>query len=51
LEAENISVTGGGSQTGGLQRWGDYSSVSVDPVDECAFWYTTEYVKSTSSFN
>ena len=24
-------------------RWGDYSSMSVDPVDDCTFWYTTEY--------
>src|SRR5207244_11319929 len=24
-------------------RWGDYSSMSVDPSDGCTFWYTTEY--------
>ena len=24
-------------------RWGDYSAMSVDPVDDCTFWYTTEY--------
>jgi uncharacterized repeat protein (TIGR01451 family) len=23
------------------QRWGDYSAMSVDPVDDCTFWYTT----------
>lgn len=22
-------------------RWGDYSAMSVDPVDDCTFWYTT----------
>jgi uncharacterized repeat protein (TIGR01451 family) len=22
------------------QRWGDYYSMSVDPVDDCTFWYT-----------
>lgn len=22
-------------------RWGDYSALSVDPVDDCTFWYTT----------
>lgn len=25
-------------------RWGDYSSMNIDPVDDCTFWYTTEYV-------
>jgi hypothetical protein len=24
-------------------RWGDYSSMAIDPVDDCTFWYTTEY--------
>jgi hypothetical protein len=24
-------------------RWGDYSGMSVDPSDDCTFWYTTEY--------
>ena len=24
-------------------RWGDYSNLTVDPVDDCTFWYTTEY--------
>ena len=25
-------------------RWGDYSSMTVDPVDDCTFWYTQEYL-------
>lgn len=24
-------------------RWGDYSAMTVDPIDDCTFWYTTEY--------
>ncbi|HEX9037436.1 MAG TPA: hypothetical protein VF808_10645 [Ktedonobacterales bacterium] len=51
MEAENLVFTGGGSQTGTLHRWGDYSSMSVDPVDGCTFWYTTEYLASSGSFN
>lgn len=31
-----------GSQTG-YTRWGDYSSMAIDPADDCTFWYTTEY--------
>ena len=35
-------IAGGGSQ-GSLNRWGDYSAMSVDPADDCTFWYTSEY--------
>ena len=46
-QAETTLVTGGGSQTscfgGTCTRWGDYSAMTVDPVDDCTFWYTTEY--------
>lgn len=51
MEAETTLLTGTASQTGSLHRWGDYSSMSVDPVDDCTFWYTTEYIPSTGSFN
>ncbi len=51
LEAEATIKAGAGSQTGSLNRWGDYSSIAIDPVDECTFWYTNEYLKSTGSFN
>jgi hypothetical protein len=27
-------------------RWGDYSSLVIDPVDDCTFWYTNEYYKT-----
>lgn len=27
-------------------RWGDYSALTVDPNDDCTFWYTTEYMVS-----
>ena len=40
---------GTGSQTG--NRWGDYSAISVDPVDDCTFWYTQEYYLTVSDFN
>lgn len=34
-----------------FNRWGDYSDMTVDPVDDSTFWYTTEYYDTTSSFN
>ena len=42
---------GTGSQTDTISRWGDYSDMTVDPVDDCTFWYTQEYYATTSSFN
>jgi subtilase family serine protease len=51
MEAETIIHTGSGSQTGGLSRWGDYTSMAIDPVDDCTFWYTNEYLPSNGSFN
>src|SRR5438552_17432969 len=42
---------GTGSQVGTSSRWGDYSDMTVDPADDCTFWYTTEYYDTTTSFN
>ncbi|HSE12673.1 MAG TPA: hypothetical protein VLB69_08565, partial [Rudaea sp.] len=52
MQAEASLVEGGGSQTGSnLSRWGDYSAMTVDPVDDCTFWYTTEYLTANGAFN
>jgi len=32
-------------------HWGDYSTLAVDPKDDCTFWYTTEYVPLSSTTN
>jgi hypothetical protein len=42
---------GTGSQLDTVSRWGDYSDMTVDPVDDCTFWYTQEYYEVDSSFN
>jgi hypothetical protein len=42
---------GTGSQSGSGNRWGDYSSLTVDPVDDATFWFTSEYYSSTTSYN
>ncbi len=51
LEPETQLVSGNGSQTGTLSRWGDYSAMTVDPVDDCTFWYTQEYINTNGTFN
>ena len=46
---EGTIIQGTGSQQGTGSRWGDYSSMSVDP-NGCTFWYTTEYYPGTGKF-
>jgi Carboxypeptidase regulatory-like domain/S-layer homology domain len=48
---ENIFLAGTGSQVDSFSRWGDYSNMTVDPVDDCTFWYTQEYYQDNSSFD
>jgi hypothetical protein len=50
-QGEGVLVNGTGSQSGGLNRWGDYTSLNIDPSDDCTFWYTNEYLATTGSFN
>ena len=45
LGNETIVFDGPASQQG-TSRWGDYSQLTVDPADECTFWYTAEYVRA-----
>ena len=53
LESEVTLLAGTGSQSssgvcaGGCDRWGDYSSLTVDPTDDCTFWFTESYIKTT----
>ncbi len=49
LQNEVTLQAGGGVQINGGNRWGDYSSMNVDPSDDCTFWYTSEYYASTSA--
>jgi hypothetical protein len=43
MESEDFIINGTGTQIG-HSRWGDYSAMSVDPADDCTFWFTTEYM-------
>ncbi len=46
-----VIINGSGVQVQSFKRWGDYSSMSVDPADDCTFWYTNEYYAASGSFN
>ena len=42
-QGEGVVINGDGVQTTTNSRWGDYTSMNIDPVDDCTFWYVNEY--------
>ena len=40
---EGTIINGSGVQRTTNSRWGDYTSMNVDPTDDCTFWYVNEY--------
>jgi hypothetical protein len=32
-------------------RWGDYTSMTIDPFDDCTFWYVGQYFTSASNWS
>jgi hypothetical protein len=51
LGSESFVMDGGGSQMTTLARWGDYSTISVDPVDGCTMVFTTEFIPANGTYN
>ena len=51
LGNETTILVGSGIQTATLTRWGDYSTISVDPVDGCTMVFTTQYQPANGNFN
>lgn len=47
---ERRGFTGTGSEAGAYGRWGDYSDLTVDPTDDCTFYYTNEYYGTTGQW-
>src|ERR1041384_1358424 len=54
-QTETQLIAGAASQTNNnqkgnpVQRWGDYTAMSVDPADDCTFWYTNQYYSSQTN--
>ena len=40
---EGTIINGTGVQLTANSRWGDYTDMTVDPTDDCTFWYVNEY--------
>ena len=46
-QGEGSIINGTGSQTGGGSRWGDYTAMDIDPVDDETFWFINQYIPTT----
>jgi hypothetical protein len=46
---QQVFFASGGSQLSSSHRWGDYSSMNIDPADDESLWFTSEYYPSTTS--
>ena len=44
---EGVIINGTGVQLTTNSRWGDYTSMNIDPTDDCTFWYVNEYYQTT----
>jgi hypothetical protein len=44
-----VDIQNGGGSQENSPYWGDYSSMTVDPVDDCTFWYVNEYLTSNET--
>ena len=51
LGNETEAKAGPGVQTPSLSRWGDYSTISVDPVDGCTMVFTSQYQPANGNYN
>ena len=51
LGNETTIKVGPGVQTPSLSRWGDYSTISVDPVDGCTMVFTSQFQPADGNFN
>ncbi len=45
---EGTIINGTGVQLTTNSRWGDYTDMTVDPTDDCTFWYVNEYYTAAS---
>jgi hypothetical protein len=50
MGTEASIVAGSGYQLDSSGRWGDYSTMDIDPTDDCTFWYTQEYYQTADIF-
>ena len=47
LTGGEVTLADGAAAQTQFSRWGDYSALSVDPVDGCTFWFTSMFSPSS----
>lgn len=50
MENEEVLVNGSGAQLNSFGLWGHGGTMSVDPVDDCRFWTSQQYIAVTGAF-
>ncbi|RLD56434.1 MAG: hypothetical protein DRJ05_11325, partial [Bacteroidetes bacterium] len=48
MDIAEVSIWNGTNSQTGANRWGDYCNISIDPSDGTTFWYTNEYMGSST---
>jgi len=48
MDIAEVTIWSGTNSQSGVNRWGDYSNISIDPSDGTTFWYTNEYQGSST---
>jgi hypothetical protein len=51
LPVGEIEVMTGSGYQRNVDRWGDYTTMAIDPVDDCTFWFTGQYTDNVGIFN
>ncbi|MBZ5523559.1 MAG: hypothetical protein LAP21_15100 [Acidobacteriia bacterium] len=49
MGAELTVQPGGGAMTAPSPNWGTFTNLTMDPADDCTFWYTNEYMSVTGT--
>ena len=48
-QGEGVFITGAGGLTAATKRWGDYTSMNIDPTDDCTYWFINEYFATSGT--
>jgi len=44
-----VNIQNGGGSQENSRDWGDYTAMTVDPVDDCTFWYVNQYLPANET--
>ncbi len=50
MTMEELEIKAGEGVQTSTQRWGDYTSMNVDPADDDTFWYVNQFVRTNGTW-